>query len=653
MLFSLMATAQSTKKKSPKFLRSATDKEIFEKAEQLFDERNYLLALPLYTKLEQGFPNELVLKYKVAACMLYKTEEQANALDRLRVLDAHKLRKTDYYFFLGLAYHLNYKFDEAVEYLNVYLEGKRAPEQVQAAQALLLNCRHGKELLAKPVAVKVQNIGAPVNTAGAEYVPVISSDESVLIFTYRGERSTGGKRNLANEPDPDGEYNEDVFISHKLRSSWSPPVSIGESINSDNHDAAIALSNDGQKLFIYKNTMFNDGDIYMSSLEGKEWSQPMWLKGDVNSLYWEGSVSLSSNERLIYFSSDRPGGYGGRDIYSAVLMPDGTWGKVKNLGPRINTPYDDDAPSIHPDGRLFHFSSKGHNSMGGYDVFRTVLEIDSTWREPENLGYPINTTGDDIYYVVAGDGEQGYYSSAKPGGNGLHDIYTVEPGVPGMSTRVLEVKGTVTLDDEPAGAVIEVKYQGEDKVLAEYSSNVTTGNYLINLPAGKKYTLVYRMNQMMMKKDIDATDIEAYIGTVEDKRFFTNSFRKLSMMNDSLVAMEEVLSPELKINMNDVLKLFGQTSVKGLVFTVQIGAYSMPDNFRYGKLKNLGKIEVSKLGDGISRFTIGRFSTIAEANAHRLKIIEAGVKDAFVIAVYNDSKRIPIDQLVRNNFHVL
>lgn len=641
--------AQTHVHKKVRFLKNSTDKRLFEEAEELFDNEEYLSALQLYRKLEERFPNELVLRYKTAVCMLSESTSQALALDQLKALDQYKLRKTDIHYYLGCAYHINYKFNEAIEHFNLYIQKKPGTPLAIKAIRYIENCRNGLELMKDSRDVKIRNISAPINTGGAEYVPVISSDESVLIFTYRGEKCTGGKMNQSGEPDPNGEYYEDILISHREGNRWSEPVSIGDNINTNEHDAAIALSNDGQKLFIYKSTAYNDGDIYMSTLQGDQWSSPEPLRGDINSPFWEGSVSLSSDERTIFFSSDRPGGFGGRDIYSATLLPDGTWGNVKNLGPRINTLYDDDAPFIHPDGRLFHFSSQGHNSIGGYDVFRTVLEIDSTWREVENLGYPINTTGDDIYYVVAGDGQRGYYSSAKPGGNGQQDIYIVEPGVQGLPTRILAVKGKITMDCQPAEASVQVKYQGEDKVLAEYHSNAISGQYLVNLPVGKKYTLVYKIGQSVMKKDIDATDIESFIGTEEDKNFFTNTLRPLACMKDSLMLIPGELDPELQMPFMDVVKLFGNVSSPGLTFSVQIGAYSLPDNFKYSKLAGLGKIEVSRLQDGVSRFTLGRFDTLAQADALREKVVNAGIKDAFVIAVYN-GKRVLMKEIVKKNF---
>ena len=170
---------------------------------------------------------------------------------------------------------------------------------------------------------------------------------------------------MTRRPAADGQYYEDVVVSYKKDGKWSDPESIADNINTNGHDASIAISIDGQRLFIYKQTSKDGGDVYSSDLNGDNWSKPERLEGDVNTKEWEGSATLASDGKTLYFSSDRVGGFGGRDIYSAKLQSDDSWGEVKNLGPVINTRFDDDAPFIHADRRTLYYSSKGHNSMVG------------------------------------------------------------------------------------------------------------------------------------------------------------------------------------------------------------------------------------------------------------------------------------------------
>jgi Tol biopolymer transport system component len=179
------------------------------------------------------------------------------------------------------------------------------------------------------------------------------------------------------------------------------------------------------------------------------------LKGDVNSKWWEGSITISHDGRKIYFASERPGGLGGRDIYEARLSNDEKWVDVKNLGSNVNTSMDDDAPFLHPSGKYLVFSSAGHNSMGGFDIFVSELKADSTWDKPKNIGYPINSTTDDKFYTVTADGLNGYYSSDKKGGLGKQDLYKVTPGID-KNVVLAQVIGDVYLDDFPTFCEIEV-----------------------------------------------------------------------------------------------------------------------------------------------------------------------------------------------------
>jgi hypothetical protein len=371
----------------------------------------------------------------------------------------------------------------------------------------------------------------------------------------------------------------------------------------------------------------------------------MRLRGEVNTLNWEGSCSLSPDGKTLYFTSDRGGGFGGRDIYKATLLADSSWDNVVNLGDKINTKYDDDAPFIHPDGRTLIFSSKGHNSMGDYDIFQTSFNIqDSTWFKPENLGYPINTPDDDRYYVLSGDGKRGYYASGKTGGQGLHDLYVVEPGI--SSKTVLAIlKGKVTLDDKPIEAEILVDIVNKNKQYSVFHSNSTSGNYLISLPAGEDYKVTFRVpgfpDQVV---NVEVTRAVEYFEKIANIPFLS----KLSSDTSSIKPMHET-DPNLAVKNKDKKeepKINPPSNVpkEGLLFRVQIAAYRLPENYSYKHLSGLGDIDQLDL-EGIVRFTIGgNFNTLDLANAHMKKVRAAGQTDAFVTAIYN-GKRVYLEEL--------
>ena len=198
--------------------------------------------------------------------------------------------------------------------------------------------------------------------------------------------------------------------------------SISQNINTNSHEASINLTADGQTLIVYKDDG-GDGNIYFSKWDGNDWTSIQSFGSDINSKYWESHACLSADNNTLYFVSDRPGGYGGRDIYRCVKLPNGLWSKSLNVGPTINTKYDEDGPFISADGITLNFSSIGHKSMGGFDIFVSMIEEDKKFSEPRNIGYPINTTDDDVFFVTSPDGKRGYFSSAKAGGLGDKDLY--------------------------------------------------------------------------------------------------------------------------------------------------------------------------------------------------------------------------------------
>lgn len=647
-----LTTAAQNKLNTKKW--RASERDSMERAHVLFEEENYTIALPIYEQLLKSHPNELYLKYMNGLCGLYRSDKHADALTYLTEVYEKNKKTTDIELDLAKAYHFNYKFDEALGMLELYKTKNKSikPATQKQIQLLTAYCENGKKLVANPLPATITNIGGPINTEASEYVPVISSDESVMIYTYRGSKSLGGLQNAYNQADPYGIYYEDVFIAFKDEDGkFGEPKEIGPTINTFSNDAAVALSPDGQKLFIYKDDGSNGGDLYMSTLNGSDWSIPEKLGGSINTASWEGSCSLSSDGKTLYFSSERSGGLGGKDIYFSHLQEDGSWGDAINMGEKINTPYDDDAPFIHPDNRILLYSSKGKNSMGGYDIFRTVYNLnDSTWSEPENMGYPINSPDEDIYYVLTADGKTGYYSSGKADGEGLQDIYRIFPGLIGMTPYLALLKGTITLDGVPVEAKVHVEIETKNSNYANVNSNATNGKYLVNLPGGAIYKIIYKHEgQNDQVKTLDLTTLDGYTERVLDINFSTNAndtIKDVANNNNTIGELKPDPTPIKEITEPDVNgnKRTGNEETAGLIFKVQIAAYKMPENYDYKKLNGLGKVEKQDL-DGIMRFTIGgEFKTLNAANEHCRKVRNAGQTDAFVTAIYN-GKRVYLEEL--------
>ena len=252
----------------------------------------------------------------------------------------------------------------------------------------------------------ITNIGETVNTPYDEYAPIISADGLMMIFT--------SKRPLTKKDIEDNEQGlENVYVSYydDMIWKWSEPTLLGELINQPgNNNSAIALSNDGQRMLLYRGDP--DGNIYESVLIGEEWSDPVELVKPINSSKHESTASISPDGRTIYFVSNRKGGQGQLDIWQCHQDNTGSWGTAENLGGIINTMDDEEGVFIHPDGKTLYFSSKGHNTTGGYDIFKSVF-ANGNWTTPVNLGTSINTPQDDLFFTQTADGKTGYYSSGS------------------------------------------------------------------------------------------------------------------------------------------------------------------------------------------------------------------------------------------------
>jgi tetratricopeptide (TPR) repeat protein len=674
LLFVLIHTVGFSQVTNTKKWRK-TERDSIQRASILFEEANYLMALPIYEDLYNRHSKEEYLKYCYGKCALKRSDKHEIALKLLTELYEKNKKIVDIEFDLATALHYNYKFDEALAYLGKYLEGKKNPNDMkQKSKQLMQYCINAKLFFGNPTDAKIENAGNILNTNQEEYVPVISADESIMIFTYRGKESTGGLQNSFNQPDPFGIYYEDIFQSNRDSIGWQKPFSL-TNINTSTHDAAIALSADGNALFVYRDNGDDHGDIYLSKFENNQWTSPEKLRGEVNSYSWEGSCSMTADGKYLYFSSERGGGYGGKDIYRATLLTDGSWGNIVNLGDSINTSLDEDAPFIHPDGVTLFYSSKGKNSMGGYDIFQAKLNWkDSTFFNPVNMGYPINTPDDDIYYVLAANGERGYYASGKTGGQGLKDIYTVYPGYVGKKPSLYLVKGKITLDSIIVEANIKVEITDkENQVLANYTSNASTGKYLISLPAGGEFKLTYSYKDYKpVTLDVNSKTIEGYVEKIFNVSFssvpdtikpIVEAPKKDTVIPD--VPIVKVSKPTQKPTADELLvktdkfiprnaiqqkieeysAKYGDVSAEGLIFRVQIAAYKYPKNYVYKHLAGLGDIENLLLDDGITRITIGgNFNTLMTAFEHNKKVVIAGQSDAFVTAIYK-GKRVYLEQL--------
>ncbi|MDI1355095.1 MAG: hypothetical protein PSX36_09260 [bacterium] len=666
-----------------------SEKDSLDNGMYFIEEENYLRALPIFDALVINHPSEEFLRYTYAKCALYRADKHEDAYSILTELYEKNKKVPEIQYDVALAALYNYKFDLATEYIDYYALNKHTTDVGKVnAVALKKNIGNARYFYNNPTPAKLTNVGTAINSPDEEYVPAITADESMMIFTYAGRNSIGGRQNEFMQPDMYGDFLEDIYQSRKENGEFKPAVAI-DYLNTNLPDAAISISNDGRTLFIFQNLGDGHGDIYQSNLVGDVYSKPAKLKGEVNSYSWEGHCSLSPDGNLLYFSSDRPGGFGGRDLYRATLLPDSVWGNVLNLGDSINTPFDEDAPFIHADGRTLYFSSKGHNSMGGYDVFRTRMTLtDSAFKYSENLGYPINSPSDDIYFVLSADSKHGYYSSVRKDGVGLKDIYEVDAKFTEEPPTVILVKGILTDNNIPVEAQVHVHILSKDnKLYKGLNSNSTNGSYLVTLPPGEMYKVIYTYPGKEVKSlTIDATALSGYVEKINSFDFTivpdttqlatttptapiaattgsqavatagavtagatvgaavvgtkTGALKDYSYLKD-----KDFPKTGLQEKTMRYAAMYGDITAEGLEFKVQVAAVTTSKTYNFPNMNKLGKLEKLMLGDGYTRLTVGgSFKTIGKALEHNKTVVKAGQGQGFVIALYK-GQRVSYDYL--------
>ncbi len=469
-------------------------------------------ALILFLKAQKFNNKNAELNAKIGDCYFH-----IGAMDKAQqyLETALKLDKDlDGYFIYLMAkiYHWNNKFTEAIkQYRIAKTKGSRVnPKPLGDIDKKIKECTYAKTLVKKPVNVKIINVGTAINTSNHEYVPVITADESEMFFTSRRKNTVGGGR----DPGID-DYFEDIYYTEKKDGKWTNAINIGPPINTNMHDATVGLSIDGQKLFIYRDNKKGDGNIFVTKRKGEKWTEPKELPKPINSKYQETSACYDYTGKTIYFVSDRPGGKGGKDIYKATQQKDGSWGEATNLGNTINTPFDEDAIFLQADGKTLYFSSNGAKSMGGFDIFKSVNKK-GKWSRPVNLGFPINSADDDLCFVLTANGEHGYYTSSKVGGEGKKDIYRITflDQIKNNSRPKLTLLKGIIFDNKtkkPLSALIEIYDNDKDKLVSTYESNSSTGKYMVSLPAGHNYGInVKKKGYLFHSENVNIPDSAAF-----------------------------------------------------------------------------------------------------------------------------------------------
>ncbi len=483
----------------------------FTEASKLSEEKENEKALSIWLELCTLHPDNGNVNYRAGVAYLNSYKLKTAALPYLqRAIDVgvnnnydpyspqEKKSPVEVWYYIGVAYHLAAKLDLAeLAYENFMKETSQKHYLFRRAELGVNQVYNARVLMAEPLEFDVMNLGEVINTQYPEYSPVITIDENAIFFTSKRPRADSTNFTLRDART--GDYFEDIYVSYKNRKGeWQSPELL--EINTLNHTATVNVSIDGQVLYMYEDIK-GSGTLFESKLVGEKWSTPKKLNGDVNSDYWEPHIAVSADGQMAYFVSNRPGGLGGRDIYLTRMLPNGEWGKAQNLGPGINTAYEEDAVFISPDGKALYFSSEGHTSMGGFDVFYSAIDDEGTWSVPKNLGYPINSLDDDIFFVTSADGKRAYYSSFKPEGYGQKDLYMINLPLP-RELKLAVLKGLIV---NPGGKLpenLKVSIINRDTQEAgTYTPRKRDGNFVAILPPCNRYDVSYQIDGIEVAVD--------------------------------------------------------------------------------------------------------------------------------------------------------
>jgi outer membrane protein OmpA-like peptidoglycan-associated protein/tetratricopeptide (TPR) repeat protein len=573
------------------FTQSAKD--LVQQGDMHYGKKDYKKALGFYLDALNLNPDDANVNLKVGMSYLYSETKSkaAGYIDKAFRLNPSINEDINYH--LGVAFQNTNEFRKAIDQFEQFK--KRRKNLAEIADKKIAECRIADSLSQYELNVIIENI-RPINSAYNDYSPLISSDGTLLIFTSNRTEDERIARAGTNY--------EDIYITRRGGNTWESPKKISTNINQKYNDAAASLSPDGKTLFLYYEE--GGGDIYISRLEGDQWTKPTPLNKNINtSLFWETSASVSADGKRLFFASNRNGGYGELDLYVSELDGKGEWGKAVNLGPKINTEGNEDAPFIHPDGVTLYFSSDGHPTLGNSDIYVSELK-GGKWQKPENIGWPINTWEYDGFFTISADKKKGYFSTLKEGGAGDADVYSVtflepkykpkpkpvevatqtkqkieKPKVEhfidpivheSKAKRVVTVLRGKVIDENsanPLEATITLVDNTTKKVISKITSDAASGDFELVIPHGGNYGVAteregYLFNSINFNvpKFAEYQEIDTHIimvkAEVGSKVVLKNIFfdsGKSDFKQESIVELENInkllaANPKLKVQIN-------------------------------------------------------------------------------------------------------
>ncbi len=630
-------------------------------AQYFIDERKYDKAIDIYRRIIREVPENTYAKYKIGRLYLQSDSEKELAIEYLEDasqnialdFDEGSLREirtpVDVFLYLGEAYQIANRIDEAVVVYNNFKELIQPDNELYPVVLhRLKTCENAKIALKDPLRVSKTNLGAPVNNDNPNFGAVFSGDGNTVIFTSY-------TRNYI-----------DNYYAVKENGIWGNPKRISEKLSNKYYLRTAGLSYDGTELYLATDDP-EKNDLFVCYKEGKNWIEAEKLPKTINGKKSnETHASVTKDGNTLYFTSDREGGQGGFDIYKSTKDTKGKWGEPENLGPSINTPFDEATPFITMDDRYLFFSSQGHGSIGGFDIFYIDLTTAST---ATNLGYPANTTGDDLFFVPNNSLTSGYISTYDSTSIGESDIYFVSILQKiNLAGNINTVDGDQITDSNVEISVIEtntnniVKTLNTNKSKFEIDLNPGDYNVIINKENYEAFTdqvsipenynqSIYTFNATLNPIEVEQEELVAEV--IEES--VPELEKEEQAIRETVKEQEEIMLEETKVEetipepvneekeeeklpKKEIAKYVPKTSPNKTgkkTYSVQLMALKNPVKVNY--FKDVSNVVLTKYSDGFYRYTVGNTDSYSEAQKIKDEINKLGYKDAFIRI--NDEQR--------------
>jgi tetratricopeptide (TPR) repeat protein len=453
--------------------------ELFSEGEFFFLAEEYKEALYYYRQLTDKFPENANFNFKVGMTYLQIPGQEHLAVPYMEKAITQtniKYKKRSFsesnaphyaYYYLGNAYRINNELDKALDTYETFMDSEdfEGNYNLTIVETEVKACERAKIIQDVPVNVLLTRLEPPINTEADNYAAVISGDGNTMVFITQMK------------------FYDAIHLSRKVNGIWSEPELLNPQVGSDGDMYPTSLNYDGTELFMVKRKENND-DIYMSVHSDVFWSKAQPLNENINGKTNETHASISGDGNILFFTSDRRGGYGRMDIYKSTRLQNNEWGPAINMGNKINSEFDEETPFITLDGKRLYFSSKGHFNMGGYDIFFSDLIENNTWNDAINIGFPLNTTGDDLFYFPVENGEKAYYAIRDKEEPFAADIYYTEILERGASNAIFQ--GSSLFREDFNLKVIDV-HTG-DTIIINFNHNLN--RFSVTQPSEKYKTII-------------------------------------------------------------------------------------------------------------------------------------------------------------------